>query len=86
MLSFWRMYEMHLTLFLKAGCDTVVKDECSLPRDHSSNVSCNFLYFVDTTTHEGINSSFILVETCSNQPKTCPWSLLASILACLGMK
>jgi hypothetical protein len=23
MLSSWRMYEMHLALFLKAGCDTV---------------------------------------------------------------
>jgi hypothetical protein len=23
MLSSWRMYEMHLALFLKAGCDTI---------------------------------------------------------------
>jgi hypothetical protein len=23
MLSSWRMYEMHLTLFLKAGCDNL---------------------------------------------------------------
>jgi hypothetical protein len=23
MLSSWRMYEMHLALFLKAGCDTM---------------------------------------------------------------
>jgi hypothetical protein len=25
MLSSWRMYEMHLALSLKAGCDTVVQ-------------------------------------------------------------
>jgi hypothetical protein len=28
MLSSWRMYEMHLALFLKAGCDILAKKKC----------------------------------------------------------
>jgi hypothetical protein len=33
MLSSWRMYEMHLALFLKAGCD---RQEDEVPADSAS--------------------------------------------------
>jgi hypothetical protein len=38
MLSSWRMYEMHLALFLKAGCDKI-DIESLLPSPHAPIVS-----------------------------------------------
>jgi hypothetical protein len=37
MLSSWRMYEMHLALFLKAGCDKVSLALVTIEFDHKKN-------------------------------------------------
>jgi hypothetical protein len=79
MLSSWRMYEMHLALFLKAGCDSREEPE---PCVHANVAVGEVLlrYSCDVVAVGGV------LEPCGSTAVGAVGSLLTSPCFCKGLR
>ena len=89
MLSYWRMYEMHLSLFLKAGCDTLGKPPhfdgedygfwSHKMRSHLFSLHHSIWEIVDSGMHFDSSDSHIFINEQIHKNAQATTVLLASL-------